>query len=130
MGHDDDDEEDDGKYDDICECVNVLQKDALLSPVEIINILAKHPTLPLSVAFDFIKHTQRNLDEEISTLESSVEGMREVIATVQSTPTSVSRRSQDRKEDDDDDVVMRERREEKKKWEAIKKAQIGRSDNH
>ena len=41
--HDDDhdDEEDDGKYDDICECVNVLQKDALLSPVEIINILAK-----------------------------------------------------------------------------------------
>ena len=65
--------------------------------------------------------------------------MREVIATVQSTPTSVSRRSQDRneddedeedEEDDDDDVVMRERREEKKKWEAIKKAQIGRSDNH
>ena len=64
--------------------------------------------------------------------------MREVIATVQSTPTSVSRRSRDRHEDDedeedeedDDDVVMRERREEKKKWEAIKKAQIGRSDNH
>ena len=40
-GEDESDVDDDDKYEDVCECVSILQKDALLSPIEIIMILSK-----------------------------------------------------------------------------------------
>jgi hypothetical protein len=94
-GKDSDDEDDDdevdeeedadsldgeGKWDDVLEALSIIERDASLSPMEVINILAQNPQLPLSVCFDYTRRYLQATQSEAATTAGLVDNMRSVVS--------------------------------------------------
>jgi len=80
---DDDDaeesEDDDAKWDNVMEALSIIERDSILSPMEVINILSQNPQLPLSVCYDYSKRMLRTIDGDIESTNSLVENMRAAV---------------------------------------------------
>lgn len=58
------------------EALSIIERDGILSPMEVINILSQNPQLPLGVCFDYSKRTLRSIDADIESTSALVENMR------------------------------------------------------
>ena len=63
---DDEDEDDDKesvdgdeKWDDVAEALTIIERDSVLTPTEVINILSQNPQLPFSICYDYMRRTMQ-----------------------------------------------------------------------
>jgi hypothetical protein len=73
--NDDDDDDEEARWDNVCEALSIIEKEAVLSPIEILNILSSNPHLPVHVAFEFTQKQLHNLQDEVSGLTNNVHQM-------------------------------------------------------
>jgi hypothetical protein len=66
------DKEDDNRWDAVMDVMDMIEKDNVLSPVQVLTILAGNPDLPLHVASNFIRKTLKDTTEDISQAEADV----------------------------------------------------------
>eukprot|EP01034_Spumella_vulgaris_P026929 gene26929-33580_t len=77
----DDDEEDEEeeedeerRWDSVREVMDLIERESILSPIQVISILAIHPQLPLQIAASFISQTLSDLTKDIDHCENQVRG--------------------------------------------------------
>lgn len=154
------DEDDDEKWDLICEVLALIEKERILTPMQVVPILSMNTELPLHIASRFIKRNLQEACDDLSKLEHDVGTMRTIVQSVtqeklvtkqlqesgggdDATTKKGNRRGSsanngaftayDEYDDDDDFEVQQaeaEREVEKRKWVNIKKAQIERTGDH
>jgi hypothetical protein len=90
-GKQDDDEEedrdeyasdDDERWDLISEVLTLVEKENVLTPMQIIPILSENPDLPLHIASRFLKRTLRDTSEDLINLEREVSHMKRIVQGV------------------------------------------------
>jgi vacuolar protein sorting-associated protein 11 len=155
---DEEEEEEDEKWDAISEVLALVEKEDILTPMQIIPILSENPNLPLHVVSRFIKKGLQNTSAEVLALEHDVQHMRHLVQSI--VQERVARRQQgdghghgaskdgkthtiqlggdlrefDGFDDDEDEFEAQqaeaERETERRKWANIKKAQVERTGDH
>jgi hypothetical protein len=138
------------KWDSIIEVLGLIEKENILSPMNIISILGKNPDLPLTVASKFLRQTIKSTADDIEQLEGDVTTMKNSVDSLSQEDSALRqltrRKTKENKmklkasnpyDDDDDDeeddnTILEEHEAilEKRKWEAIKKAQIERGEDN
>lgn len=154
----DEDEEEDEKWDPISEVLSLVERENILTPMQIIPILSENPNLPLHVVSRFIKKGLQNTSDEVLSLEHDVQHMRRIIQSIVQERVAKQQQSGDNKatglsgnkshniqlggelreydgfDDDDDEFEAQqaeaERETERRKWLNIKKAQMERTGDH
>jgi len=136
----------DDKWDSIIEVLGLIEKENILSPMNIITILGKNPELPLFVASKYLKQAINLTEDDIGQLEEDVAAMKNIVESlsledsaqrqlvrgkVRETRRSTNVNPYD-DDDEEDDGILEEHEAiiEKRKWDAIKKAQIERGDDN
>ena len=136
----------DDKWDSIIEVLGLIEKENILSPMNIITILGKNPELPLFVASKYLKQAINLTEDDIGQLEEDVAAMKNTVESlsledsaqrqlvrgkVRETRRSTNVNPYD-DDDEEDDGILEEHEAiiEKRKWDAIKKAQIERGDDN
>lgn len=146
---DDDGDSDDeyARWDPVIEVMDMLEKEAVLSPAQVLSILSLNPELPLHIASSFILKSIREVSEEVEQLEDdvkvasnnlrSIAHLRKLERQIGSTSgkTAVGGNSDAQyDEDDEDDVDIEYRKElerkEQEKWKDIRKKQLECSLDH
>ena len=88
---DDDDDDEEARWDNVCEALSIIEKEAVLSPIEILNILSSNPHLPVHVAFEFTQKQLHNLQDEVSGLTNNVHQMFETIGKAEEDMKKIKR---------------------------------------
>mmetsp|Transcript_11655 Transcript_11655/g.17666 ORF Transcript_11655/g.17666 Transcript_11655/m.17666 type:complete len:1045 (+) Transcript_11655:67-3201(+) len=151
---DDDSEEEDERWDLISEVLTLVEREQVLTPMQIIPILSENPNLPLRIAARFIRRSMQETSEELEKLEEDVAHMKHIVQGVVQEGVAARQhklnqqdsngkgkqtrggglRDYDDFEDDDDELEAQqaeaERELERRKWQNIKKAQIERTGDH
>jgi hypothetical protein len=70
------------RWNAIMEVMDLVEKEAALSPLQVLAILALNPKLPLYVAAGFIGNTFKDLSDDINTVEGEVEAAMRNIQTI------------------------------------------------
>lgn len=147
-----DSDDDDEKWDLICEVLSLIEKERILTPMQVVPILSLNPDLPLYIASRFLKKALFEACDDLAKVESDVSSMRMIVESVAqeravAKQLKESSHSEDKGSrqlagtftsydelDDEDDFEAQqaeaEREVEKKKWANIKKAQIERTGDH
>lgn len=132
-------EDEDERWDKVTDVLKVLdQQDDLVSPLQVVSILAANPELPLEIISDYLSRTLEDSNSEIAQLEADVQAMQNTITDLINQeiarkqlgmlPQFKSLRPRKHSDDDDDDaeaiaeVEEMEQAAEQKKWMAIKQS--------
>lgn len=67
-----DDDDDESNWDAVVDVLDLIEKEGILSPAQVLSILALNPTLPLYIVGDYVSNTFRELTDQIATVESDV----------------------------------------------------------
>jgi hypothetical protein len=160
-GSDDDDEEDDDeeRWDHVVEVLSLIDKESVLTPMQVIPILSLNPNLPLHIISRFVKKRLLQTTEELHKLDievntvwnniqnlSNEEGAIKVMKSdsnngnksnipnskIQKGGSGFVPMSDDYEDEDELETLQAEaeRDTEKKKWRDIKKAQTERTGDH
>jgi hypothetical protein len=86
-GEEEDDREegaydDDERWDLISEVLTLVERENVLTPMQIIPILSENPDLPLHIASKFLKRTLRETSEDLDGLEREVSHMKRIVQGV------------------------------------------------
>jgi vacuolar protein sorting-associated protein 11 len=81
-GGEDEDEDEDERWDLISEVLTLVEKEGVLTPMQILPILSENPNLPLRIASRFIKRCLKQTTDELSTLEQDVSHMKHLVQGV------------------------------------------------
>lgn len=76
------DEDDDEKWDLICEVLALIEKERILTPMQVVPILSMNTELPLHIVSRFIKRNLQEACEDLSKLEHDVSTMRTIVQSV------------------------------------------------
>jgi hypothetical protein len=79
---DDSDDSDDEKWDLICEVLSLIEKERILTPMQVVPILSVNPDLPLHIVSRFIKKSLHEACDDLSKLEHDVSTMRTIVQSV------------------------------------------------
>jgi len=127
--------------------LEMVERDALLPPAQVVTILASNPALPLHVAAGFVAHATRGLQGDVDALRGKVQALQRTVYDVSTqqaaaaaipppqgppaaVPPALSSVSRDMDEDEDPAATARAaaRRQEaladRRKWEGIRAAQL------
>lgn len=77
-----DDDDDDEKWDLICEVLALIEKERILTPMQVVPILSMNTELPLHIVSRFIKRNLQESCDELSKLEHDVSTMRTIVQSV------------------------------------------------
>jgi vacuolar protein sorting-associated protein 11 len=79
---DDSDDNDDEKWDLICEVLALIEKERILTPMQVVPILSLNAELPLHIVSRFIKRNLQEACDDLSKLEHDVSTMRTIVQSV------------------------------------------------
>jgi hypothetical protein len=78
----DESDEDEERWDLICEVLALIEKERVLTPMQVMPILSLNTELPLHIASKFIKRNMQESCDELSKLEHDVATMRTIVQSV------------------------------------------------
>lgn len=67
-----DDDDNEAKWDLIKDLVDLIEKEGILSPIQVLSILSLNPELPLHVVADFVQNTFQELSESVQSIDMDV----------------------------------------------------------
>eukprot|EP01039_Chlorochromonas_danica_P001618 gene1625-1767_t len=144
-GDEDEQREDETRWEIVTDLLDLIEREAVLSPAQVLNILALNKTLPLRVAAQYVTSVFRDLGEGLSTVEEEANRAQQqlsaVINTVSTTKeTSASsapkrRTGYDDYDDDDDEeddleTKRQHEEEDRNKWLNIRESHLQRAGQH
>lgn len=77
-----DEEDDDERWDLICEVLALIEKERILTPMQVVPILSMNTELPLHIVSRFIKRNLQEACDDLSKLEHDVSTMRTIVNSV------------------------------------------------
>jgi len=139
-----DEDEDEDKWNAIMDVMDLVEKEAALSPLQVLAILALNPKLPLYVAAGFIGNTFKDLSDDIDTVEGEVEAAMRNIQTIshskvnQVDPRKRQQRAGVEEEEDDDEDYEEDEEESDRQskakreeyWADLRNSMVECSANH
>lgn len=145
QGEAEEQEDDESKWDAIMDLLDLIEKESILSPAQVLNILALNPRLPLRVVSQYINSSFRDMSDGLQGVE---EKMQDALKQLESAATSATavhevkphpkvdrKRSgyddyDDEDEDEDEDTRKRNEENDKNKWLDIRRSHIQRAGEH
>jgi len=139
------DEDEDARYDHIVNLLDLIEKDAILTPAQVLSILAQNPILPLRIVNDYIRNAFQLLQDNIKDIEQNIDHdvlkLQEISIMKQAEhQVKLSKKKNslgtmgydDYEEDEEDDDIEEEERKKKDNelWIELKQKQIETSQNH
>ena len=76
------DDDDDEKWDLICEVLALIEKERILTPMQVIPILSMNTELPLHITSKFLKRNLEEACDDLTKLEHDVSTMRTIVQSV------------------------------------------------
>jgi hypothetical protein len=87
-GNNDNDDDDDPKWDVVKDLVDLIEKDGILSPIQVLSILSLNPDMPLHVVANYVQTTFSELSDSVLSIEMDVKEAKRKLDQV--THTSVA----------------------------------------